>query len=164
MEKEIITEQENLENYILLKKLGASERTRAYKFINMGVVSKVKTSMGIAVDKTQLEKAIYETTIGKKVEKGGFKIDLSVPSRLNCLYKRLADMNKSNKQFCQMDNRLPRYVDEKGYTCINLKDYLKPQIDLIAKKLECKPIDVYNHIFELIQKTNKHNYEGNNDV
>lgn len=145
-------------NYILLKKLKESERVRAYKFIKMGLLTKEKTPQGFAVDKTELAKQVSKTMIGSKLERGGFQIDLSSPSRLNCLYKRFADMNAKNKIACQ-NGKLPRYVDEKGFLCINLKDYIKPQVELIAKKLECKPIEVYNNMFELIQKINKHNYE-----
>ena len=140
-------------NLIVLRDLDINDYQKINYYIKNGRIKEVKTPRGKAVSVEDLALAIetkYEKKQKPKVE--GYKIDLSSPSRLNSIYRRLANMNDSNRDICQKDNKLKRYVDECGFACINLKDYCKPQIKLLAKKLECKESDIVAGIFDVLHK------------
>lgn len=162
MENEKITTND-YSDYILLKQLTPNERRKAEYYVKIGRLEKEKTEHGMAVDRNKYLSAIEHASISRKIENGGYRIDLSTPSKMNCLYRRLADMSKHNRDCCRTDSGLPRYVDENGYTCINLKDYIRPQVQLIAKKLECRPVEISNAIFEVIAKINKKDYSEDNE-
>lgn len=158
-----ITENEDYSNILILKELKdmnqynkifyyTTDRTRTDGTIQKAKLQKIKTPKGISVKKDELIKVLESENRGANPSKKGFQIDLSNPSKINCLYRRLTDMNDSNKKCCQRDNKLPRYVDEENYMCINLKDYIAPQIRLIAKKLECKEYRVFSAIYEILKE------------
>lgn len=135
---------------VILRDLDPNNYSRVYYYIKEKRLTAIDTPKGIGVDKNELQKVLENPHKGGAKELKGYKIDLSTPSRMNCLYKRLASMNKYNKSICQRDNKLTRYVDENNYVCINLKDYLKPQIKAIAKKLECKEHEITACMFDLL--------------
>lgn len=145
-------EDNNSENILILKMLDKKAYKRVYHYISTGAIEKIKTPQGIGVDAEKLQQLLETENRGTKTKKKGYAIDLSVSSKINCLYRRLATMNKYNKDNCQKDNRLTRYVDQDNYMCINLKEYLKPQIKLIAKKLEIKEYKVFDAIYDLVHK------------
>lgn len=139
------------EDILILKELSGKEYGRIYNHINKGHLERVFTDKGIGVYKDKLLALLSaDETRGRKADRKAIKIDTSMPSKLNCLYKKLTDMNETNRNCCQRDNKLPRYVDQNNCVCINLKDYIKPQISLLAKKLECKQQDIFGALFELI--------------
>lgn len=137
-------------NLIVLRDLDPNSYSRIYYYIKDNRLSTINTPKGIAVNKNELQIVLSTPHKSGSKELKGYKIDLSTPSRMNCLYKRLASMNEYNKAICQRDNKLTRYVDENNYVCINLKDYLKPQIKAIAKKLECKEHEITACMFDLL--------------
>lgn len=137
------------ENMILLSSLGNTEYMRIYNLIKKGKLKQVETSRGLAVNADELE-TVLELPKSRKCTVTGYRIDLSQPSRLNRKYKRLADMNKTNRDVCRTDSKLTRYVDENGYVCINLADYCMPQIRMMAKKIECKPHEIVECLYDVL--------------
>ena len=157
------TQNDDLSDILILKEIkDSSEYQKIYQYtidkkradgsILKARLERIKTPRGIGVRKKDLLKILESEFRGRNPYKTGFEIDLSKPSKINCLYRRLTDMNKSNRQCCQRDNKLQRYVDEENYMCINLKDYIEPQIKLIAKKLECKEYKVFSAIYEVLKE------------
>lgn len=144
--------EENNENILILKTLDSKSYKRVYHYISTGELERIKTPHGVAVDTLKLQKILGTETRGRKPTTTGYAIDLTTNSKINCLYRRVATMNKYNKEMCQKDNRLTRYVNQDGYMCINLKEYLKPQIKLIAKKLEIREYKVFDAIYDLLHK------------
>lgn len=125
-----------------------------YNLVKDGKLKKYNTDKGIGFSKSEFIELQKTLKKGRPI-KNAYRIDLSVPSKINCLYRHLAEMNKSNKECCQKNNKLQRYLDENGKVYINIKDYIYPQIKLIAKKLECKQSLVASKISDLIQELYK---------
>ena len=121
---------------IILKELNTQTYNRIYQYINKKQISKIKTPRGIAVKKGELEKLTFYERRGRHTTQTGYKIDLSTPSRMNCLYRRIASMNKSNKDYCEAKSKMVKYVAQDGFLYVNIKDFCKPQIKQLAKKLE----------------------------
>lgn len=132
-----------------IKELEQTDQFRVRSLMNKKLINKYKVGKEVYFSPNEIKNMkVINTRPTKKRE---YKIDLSTNARINCLYKRLTGMNTKNKQACQKDNRLTRYVDECNFTCINIKDYIKPQIKLIAQKLECKENLVFAKLYELIE-------------
>lgn len=137
-----------------LKELDSTSYAKVYYYIRNGMIKKYKTEKGfefsIGEYKNYITNHITDCT-----RKKAYRIDTSTTAKINCLYKRFIDMDKANKELCQRDNRLTRYIDQNGNTCINIRNYIQPQIKLLAKKLECKEKFVFAKIYELIQELHK---------
>ena len=145
------TEQTIPDDIELFRDFDLKTYRNIYNFVKNSKLKKYKTEKGIGFSKSEFLELQKRTRKGRPI-KNGYNIDLSTPSKINCLYRHLTKMNKSNKECCQNNNRLQRYIDENGRACINIKDYVYPQIKLIAKKLECKPSLVASKISDLIQE------------
>lgn len=145
---------------ILLKELEQKDmlRIRHYTYLaddDPRKIQRVKTPKGVAVYKEEVEnlfKGDYDKR-GRNSTKMGYAIDLSTPSRMNCLYRRMASMNQRNRQYCEAGTiKCKRYVAQDGWMYINLKDFCKPQIKQLAKKLECKEHEIVACLFDLLHK------------
>ena len=129
-------------------------------------IEKIKTPRGYAVKKADVEKAFSVERRGRPSQKSGYQIDLSTPSRMNCLYKRIASMNKANKDYCESKSKMTKYVAQDGYLYVNIKDMCRPQIKLLAKRLECKEHEIVSCLFDLLHKKylkEKGELEGNDN-
>lgn len=115
-------------------------------------IEKIKTPRGYAVKKVDVEKALNIQRKGRPCRKSGYQIDLSTPSRMNCLYKRIASMNKTNKDYCESKSKMTKYVAQDGYLYVNIKDMCRPQIKQLAKRLECKEHEIIGCLFDLLHK------------
>lgn len=172
-DENILTEEDDYSDILILKTItDPSQYQQAYRYtinktradgsILKARLQRFKTPYGIGVKKSELMKLLESEFRGRRSQKKGYAINLSTPSKMNALYRRLVDMNETNRNCCQRDNKLPRYVDENGYMCINLKDYIKPQLKLLAKKLECKEHQIFSAIYDLLHimyLENKHKDE-----
>ena len=143
-------------NLIVLCELTNSEYVRILYYTklpkdNICYLEKIKTPRGYAVYADALTRVLNTETRGRKKRTRGYRIDLSTPSKINCLYRRIASMNKRNKDYCESGRLdIPKYVAEDDYLYINLLDYCKPQIIQLARKLECKPHKVKACLFDLL--------------
>lgn len=124
-----------------LASLTEQERKQVLHFAKLGEVRlyNALNNGGICVKQSELKTALQNKQYKKtgKIPIGEF-IDLSVQTRLSCLFKRVATMNTQNKKQCEKLD-IKHYVDHENYLCINLLDYLEPQINVIANKLEITP-------------------------
>lgn len=154
----------NYNELVLLKTLSTNLRARIEQYVKSGKMQKIHTPKGVAVNKSELKFIIeHPTPRGKVPQVQGYSINLTEASRHNCIYKRLADMNRPNKALCQKDNRLPRYIDDFGYACINLYDYLAPQIKQISHKLECREYLIRKAIYQVLHDVNNEVIGGAED-
>ena len=167
MDKDIISLRDvdiNFDDYILLKELDYNSRKKIEHRLRQKQLNRYITSKGVAINKAEYLKVYERETRGRTPKViNGYQIDLSQPSRMNVLYRRFVDMNKKNQNFCKCDNRLPRYVDQNGYACINLKDYIRPQIKQLASKLECKEYQVAGALFDLMIKLHKEDLKNSEE-
>lgn len=138
-------------NIILLKQCDSKTRKRFTYYIMKGLVDKVKTPNGVGIYKGQIIKVVtdMDRKHGGSKNLEGYRIDLSTPSKMNCMYKRLNTFTASNISAIKSLD-IPRYVDEHNFVCINLKDFLRPQIKMIAKKLQCKEHLVWASLMDLL--------------
>lgn len=144
-------------NLIVLCELDYKDRNRIGYYTKLpeddsSHLFKIKTPRGYAVEKTEVERVLNTHRQGNKTTKMGYKIDLSAPSRMNCLYRRIASMSKENREYCEVRPGITRYVAQDGYQYVNVKDMCKAQIKLLAKRLECKEHEIVASIFDIMHK------------
>lgn len=145
--------EELTDKMILLKKLIQKDRTRLEYYIRLGRLKKIETEQGFAVLREDVVDALSKKNRGKRT---GTPIDLSKPSKINCLYRKIRDMNDLNRRICLSNSlHLKRYIDENDYLRINLKEYIAPQIRVLASKLEMKESEVFGALFDLIYEKYK---------
>lgn len=148
---------ENKDEYIILKTLDKTYYYRINHYFRVGRIHKYHTQYGDAVNKKEVLKVVG--TRNPKPKGKYYKIDLSTPSRINCMYRRFSNMNTYNQNFIKKDNRLTRFYDQDGYMCISLKEYLKDPVSKIAKRLELKQHEVYSAIVDLLYNLYKEEKE-----
>lgn len=149
-EKQITDEEKN--DYTIFKMLTDTEKHKVMYLAKKKELTLYKTQYGRLINTQELIYALSKSKIQNVPRSSGYSIDLSTSSKINCLYRRVANMNKQNRDHILKDHSLTRYVDECGYMCINLKEYLKPQIRLIAKKLEVKESMVVSALYDELHK------------
>lgn len=150
METQNKNNQIDYSKLLLLKSLDTVTYERIYYYIKTKQIKSIKTPRGIAVDKAKLANLLIQKPT-RRIPKGDFSINLSETSKLNSLFRKLIDMNEPNyRNVCK--NKITKYIDENGDTCINMKDYIKPQVRVLAKKLEVKEYEIIGAIYDLLHK------------
>ena len=137
-------------NLIVLSKLkNSAAYNRYYYYINSGKCKKIKTPMGVAIDVNEYRQVIKQNQ--KALNRP--QIDLTEITKFNALYVRLNDLTVHNRiaVTSQSNKKIPRYIDQDGYTIINIMDYIEPQIKVLASKLNVKYVVVKKLLMELIQ-------------
>lgn len=136
------------EDMILFKDLKESDKQRLYYYSRTNRLKIYSTPQGKAVKKQDVvDLGRDDIAKGRK----GLPLDLSTPSKINCLYRRIRDMNENNKRACLANYlKLKRYIDEKGFVRINLREYITPQIKILANKLEVKESEIFSAIYDII--------------
>lgn len=154
METKIFDNEKEIDysQLIILKELDTQTYNKIYQYIHKKLINKIITPRGVAINKNELQELTFYERRGRHTTQTGYKIDLSTPSRMNCLYKRIASMNKTNKDYCESKSKLPKYVAQDGYLYVNIKDMCKPQIKQLAKRLECKEHEIVSCLFDLLHK------------
>ena len=155
--------QETAKDYLILKKLSTNEQANIRNRVKKGLLKLYKTQYGVAVRKDELIDVLSSKNKIITPKAQGYEIDLSTNSRINCLYRRVANMNRYNRQIVLKDNKLTRYVDQDGYMCINLKEYLSQQVKIIAKRLELKEYKIYGALYEYLWKLYKEEKEDDQE-
>lgn len=139
---------------VLLSTIEERIRKKFYIYIKRGKIEGIKTSKGMAIHEKDIN---YFNTIHRNDDKvaSGFQISLNETSRINALYYKVADMNEQNRKLINNSTvyrKIPRYVAEDGYVYINIKDFIKPSLKVVAKRIECPVKEVENCIFALLKK------------
>lgn len=136
-----------------LKEYNQNDYSKIYYHISKNYIKKYNLGSTIYFSPSEFKKEYKISQHHDK--KKGYEVDLSGNEKINCLYRLFKNMNKYNKDSVQKDNRLTRYYNEEGYACINLKEYIKPQLKLLAKKLECKEYEIFQPLYDIIYEKYK---------
>lgn len=115
--------------------------------------------MGVAIDVNEYKQVIKQN---QKILNRP-QIDLTEITKFNALYVRLNDLTDHNRiaVTSQSNKKIPRYIDQDGYTIINIMDYIEPQIKVLANKLNVRYIVVKKLLMELIQDIYKEKNKNN---
>lgn len=147
-----ITEYDLEKNFFIVKKLSPTDKKRLHHYMyHSNKIPQYNSQFGLVIRRIDVENALMHKGKNANLRQLGYGIDFSQKSRLNCIYRRIKDLNNTNSKIVRNSN-IQRYTDELGYTYINLFDYAQQQIKLLARKFECSQYEVRGALYEILRK------------